>query len=275
MMTQPELGKKIAELRKAKGLTQEELVDLCNISVRTIQRIETGEVTPRSYTVKTILGALGYDLSRFSDVGDEASKRAWWEKLLWVGEDLNAPTALARRRLSLAWICGVAYFFLGIPESIAEYIRFAENEIIFGKPVYVLIKIVSLITYFYFMRGIVVLGALYRSSLLKITAVLLICATVAMVFYDIASVFYEADERIFALSGFSICFGALGIVFGGALYRVRKRAGDMATVAGIFEALAGCFFITVALAFIGLILLTPAEILEIIILYKASEELKQ
>ena len=53
-MKQPELGKKISELRKEKGLTQEELVDKCNISVRTLQRIESGEVTPRSYTLKTI-----------------------------------------------------------------------------------------------------------------------------------------------------------------------------------------------------------------------------
>ncbi|MFO7721231.1 MAG: helix-turn-helix transcriptional regulator [Gillisia sp.] len=33
-MKQPELGRKISELRKEKGLTQEELVDKCNISVR-------------------------------------------------------------------------------------------------------------------------------------------------------------------------------------------------------------------------------------------------
>src|SRR5690554_213162 len=61
-MQQPELGQKILELRKQKGLTQEELVDLCNINVRTLQRIEAGEVTPRSFTLKTILNVLGEDL---------------------------------------------------------------------------------------------------------------------------------------------------------------------------------------------------------------------
>ncbi len=60
-MKQPELGLRILELRKQKGLTQDELVDLCNINVRTLQRIENGEVTPRSYTIKTILTALDYD----------------------------------------------------------------------------------------------------------------------------------------------------------------------------------------------------------------------
>lgn len=60
-MKQPDLGKRIAELRKAKGLTQEELVEKCNINVRTLQRIESGEVTPRSYTIKTIFTALDYN----------------------------------------------------------------------------------------------------------------------------------------------------------------------------------------------------------------------
>ncbi len=59
-MTQPNLGKKIADLRKAKGLTQDELVEKCNISVRTLQRIESGEGSPRSYTLRTIFDALDY-----------------------------------------------------------------------------------------------------------------------------------------------------------------------------------------------------------------------
>ena len=67
-MKQPDLGKKISELRKQKGFTQEELVEKCNINVRTIQRIEAGDVTPRSFTVKTILEALGINASEFLKV---------------------------------------------------------------------------------------------------------------------------------------------------------------------------------------------------------------
>ena len=62
-MKQPELGQKILELRKNKGLTQEELVEKCNINVRTLQRIESGEVNPRSFTVKIIFNALDYDMN--------------------------------------------------------------------------------------------------------------------------------------------------------------------------------------------------------------------
>jgi transcriptional regulator with XRE-family HTH domain len=62
-MKQPELGQKIVALRKEKGLTQEELVKKCNINVRTLQRIESGEVNPRSFTIKIIFETLGYDAS--------------------------------------------------------------------------------------------------------------------------------------------------------------------------------------------------------------------
>ena len=73
IMKQPKLGEKISQLRKQKGLTQEELIEKCNISVRTIQRIESGEVTPRSYTLKAILNVLDYDLSQIQDKDDQSS----------------------------------------------------------------------------------------------------------------------------------------------------------------------------------------------------------
>ena len=71
-MKQPELGKKISELRKAKGLTQEELVEKCNLSVRTLIRIENGEVMPRSFTIKTIFSALDY---KFYDSQENLSNK--------------------------------------------------------------------------------------------------------------------------------------------------------------------------------------------------------
>jgi len=60
-MKQPQLGKKISALRRTKGFTQTELAQKCNLSLRTIQRIEATEVTPRSYTLKLIFKNLGYD----------------------------------------------------------------------------------------------------------------------------------------------------------------------------------------------------------------------
>lgn len=48
----------VREARLAKGYTQKELSDLSKISVRSIQRIENGEIIPRSYTLKTLSKAL-------------------------------------------------------------------------------------------------------------------------------------------------------------------------------------------------------------------------
>ena len=69
MIQQPDLGKKIADLRKAKGLTQEELVEKCNLNVRTLQRIESGEVTPRTYTIRLIFEALEYSFDKSDEKG--------------------------------------------------------------------------------------------------------------------------------------------------------------------------------------------------------------
>lgn len=75
-MEQPNLGKKILALRLKKGLTQDELASLCNISLRTIQRIETAAVNPRSYTVKLIFQHLDYDfnsLMMYSEKNDRST----------------------------------------------------------------------------------------------------------------------------------------------------------------------------------------------------------
>lgn len=52
------LSEKIIAARKQAGLTQEELAVLTGITVRTIQRIESGESVPRAFTLKAIAKAL-------------------------------------------------------------------------------------------------------------------------------------------------------------------------------------------------------------------------
>ncbi len=72
-MKQPELGLKIIFLRQSKGLTQEELVKQCNISIRTLQRIESGEVVPRGYTLRLISKVLDFDFFSLSeDIPDQS-----------------------------------------------------------------------------------------------------------------------------------------------------------------------------------------------------------
>ena len=63
-MNQPDLGLKITELRQQKGFTQEKLAEYCDVSTRTIQRIESGEVEPRSFTRNSLSNILEFDFGR-------------------------------------------------------------------------------------------------------------------------------------------------------------------------------------------------------------------
>ena len=85
-MKQPELGKEILKLRLSKGMTQGELAIKCNVSLRTIQRIELAEVTPRSYTLKLIFSCLGYDFcNAFKESPDKTNETAI-ETKDWLGQ---------------------------------------------------------------------------------------------------------------------------------------------------------------------------------------------
>jgi transcriptional regulator with XRE-family HTH domain len=49
----------LAEVRQAKGMTQEQLAAVTGVHRVTIARIETGEVSPKAETLKRLADALG------------------------------------------------------------------------------------------------------------------------------------------------------------------------------------------------------------------------
>lgn len=274
-MKQPELGRKITLLRKEKGLTQEELVDRCNISVRTLQRIEAGEVTPRSYTVKTILAALDYDLSKISDNdADRKSFAVWLKDTFLIDIDPDRSGTFLIKQLNTAWLLGLVYFILGFLEAAAEYFRYKEDRLIFSITVYIIIKVAVLISFFYFQRGFILVGHMFRNYLLKIMSYVLIFGVFLIISYDIASLFYESVEREFILGAQALTFGGIGILYGISLIKLQRSFGNVPVVAGIFEIAGSIFFLTIILSFVGHIMLIPAELLEIVILYKAVEIIK-
>jgi transcriptional regulator with XRE-family HTH domain len=73
MMRQPDFGKELSKIRNLKGMTQDELALKCNVTIRTIQRIESGIVNPRSYTVKAIGEILDFDFLSVDALRDESS----------------------------------------------------------------------------------------------------------------------------------------------------------------------------------------------------------
>lgn len=261
-MKQPELGKRLTELRQQKSLTQEELVEACNVSVRTIQRIESGEVTPRTSTIKILLTALEEDFDQFKNSVEVSQSNDYLRSIeAW---------------LQVAWISGIAYFVLGFLDAILEYERYENFFEVESVAFYVTEKICYFIFYSLFLFGFVKLGDYFSNYLLKITAFMLIGLFAIWTFFDIFTIYYSiSDENLISLgAGESICYGALTIVFGVGLMRLQDGMGQLAKIAGVFEIIAGAFFAIVILFFLGYLMLIPATIIEIILLYKGYEFIK-
>jgi transcriptional regulator with XRE-family HTH domain len=62
---------RIAQLRKAKGMTQKDLAELCATTQQQIAKIETGTVDPQLSTIKRIAGALGCEVPDLFYTRDE------------------------------------------------------------------------------------------------------------------------------------------------------------------------------------------------------------
>tara|TARA_R100000935_G_C2838795_1_gene169782 strand:- start:3357 stop:4166 length:810 start_codon:yes stop_codon:yes gene_type:complete len=259
-MKQPELGQRILELRKKKGLTQEELVEQCNINVRTIQRIEAGEVTPRSFTLKTILDALGENLDNLKKKENRNANNYNWK---------NSQSSIIY--FKIAWICGLVYFLSGFVEFAIDYARFQEGELIISKAAYVSMKFIVMITFIYFMWGFILSGKIFNNYLLKIGSFFLIGTTILFYGYDMVSLYNELFYIEYVIVIQSIFFGLGGVIFGLGLMRLKNISGNIPGIAGGFQVVSGILFTLVFMAWLGIFFLIFTTILQIILLYKIEE----
>ena len=266
-MKQPELGHRILELRRQKGLTQEELVELCNISVRTLQRIENGEVTPRSYTIKTILSALDED---FEELQKSKAESNFFQLNVKKGESKSV-----QHLLTLAMVSGVLYLITSTMEGVVDYFRYYEDELIFGITGSVVLKGLSLLFYGLMLYGFLVAGKVLKNYLMKISAILLLTSTLIFYLYDILSFFNDFLAFEAVLFAEAITWGTLGILFGISIIKSPKTMQPISLFAGGMEMLASFLLLTVILALLGWILLLPALILEILFLYKIIRLIKE
>lgn len=65
------IGKKIKDIRKRKGLPQEDLAESAKVNLRTIQRIENNESEPRGKTLNLICDALDLNAEDILDYGKQ------------------------------------------------------------------------------------------------------------------------------------------------------------------------------------------------------------
>ena len=66
-MTQNEIGKRVTEARVRLGMSQEDLASESLLSLRTIQRIESGQTSPRGDTLKRLATALKVPVEELID----------------------------------------------------------------------------------------------------------------------------------------------------------------------------------------------------------------
>lgn len=65
------LGEKIKQLRKSKGISQEELASMLKINRNYLSRIETGKSEPTSSILKHVAEIFSIDLNSLLDITDE------------------------------------------------------------------------------------------------------------------------------------------------------------------------------------------------------------
>ena len=66
-----DIGTKIRNLRISKGMTQEKLAEATDLSTRTVQRIENGEVDPRANSLQLIAKALDVEYGYFIEEAED------------------------------------------------------------------------------------------------------------------------------------------------------------------------------------------------------------
>lgn len=278
MIEQPTLGSKLLDLRLEKGITQLELREKSHVSVRTIQRIESGAVTPRASTVKILLEALEENPNDWFGssnviVENQLSIKTVKNMLL-----IQAPELEQKNALAPAWISGIIYLLIGIIEiGLNVHIEINGTSIPL-MAIAILIKVITIVSFFLFTRGFLSLGILFENQLLKIASYIAIAAITMINVAEIAIVVTTPDhlEITETMNAFSVVpFGAISIIFGMGLLRLQDGMGRIAKVAGRLEIAFGIAYMTLIFSFIGLVLLPAVLIVEIVLLSKADQLAKE
>lgn len=83
------IGKRIKELRKRKGLSQEKLAEMCNVSVPHISRIESGNKHPSLECLVKLGNVLGGTVNTFLYGNQKNDLIEYQSELTKIVEDCN------------------------------------------------------------------------------------------------------------------------------------------------------------------------------------------
>lgn len=270
MISQPSLGKKILALRKVKDMTQEELKEKCHVSVRTIQRIESGIVTPRLSTIKILIGALGEDPDTWRNTGQPPSLHGMFKTIFLLSGDEEQ----LMKTFQPAWISGVMYLLLFILN--VGLTSLPSDHAMHSAMTLIPVNLMLIVSFFVFIRGYLALARLFEIQLLKVSAYLsLLFVSIAWIVDIIEISFVSMSDFSSAISVFTlVLMGTASLLFGKGLVKLQDGMGSIAKIAGRLEIVFGITYLSIIFSFIGLVLLGPILILEIILLAKAEQQAK-
>jgi transcriptional regulator with XRE-family HTH domain len=209
-MKQPELGIRISETRNLRGITQKELSDLCNVDIRTIQRIESGEVVPRMSTLRLICETLDIPL-------------------IPADESLQGPQDLFLKRAILLSLAAVLINLInwGFYTPV-----FPKNALLASlELVYIVVNLLSGILYNY---GFYEIGRFRNNRILRISSLVFILLIPLFVISRLQ--YPQLHILLMILSGLN------GIFFGAALITTRSRHSLVWRIGGILQILICPFF---------------------------------
>jgi transcriptional regulator with XRE-family HTH domain len=251
-MKQPELGKRLNEIRIQKGITQKELSDLCSIDIRTIQRIEAGEVEPRMSTLKILAAALEYDE-------------------LIVNQNVPViKNEQLRFAMLVSVIAGIFYFFNFILYSVV----IPNFTSISGGPVLFLLSTIHVISGGLFFMGFIITGWKYKNYLLLFTSVSIIILIVLFVIVDMLARVSGNQVFGYIIRAVVLLIGIGGVLFGLGLLKAGTLGKVWLIVAGILQIIQNLMFVIpwLPVQYIGLWLAIPANFILLLILFFELKE---
>jgi hypothetical protein len=219
------------------------------------------------------LDAPDYDLSALKNE-EHPAKTEIKELLLLDVEDSKESNYLTKQ-LNIAFIAGIVFFLITIPEMYADFKIISDNAYVLNTTFYVILKVMVIASAIFFYRGLILVGKLFQNYLLQISALLVLVLSVVFYLVDIIAVYTGTFDYTFIVVIESICFGIVGVMFGIALVRLRGSLKALGLVAGILEITAAATFLTILLGIIGVVVWSVAIIVEVVLLYKTTDVLKE
>lgn len=186
---------RLKQLREERNLTQEELSEKSGISVRTIQRIESG-ASPKGHTLKTLSATLKIKESELLAVGNKNESAV--EKRTEISE---IETAIDYSRIKLINLSSVLFIVLP-PLNILAPVFLSH---IFKQKNYLTKQIISLQIFWTILAPIVFMCGIFLKLGRSFTIVLLIAIVLSNIFLILRNLAeIDRNKKLYYKLNFSI-----------------------------------------------------------------------